>query len=358
MRKGFTVKKFLTKLTAAVLAGAAAFSAMAVPVAADWVQVSGKWRYTAQNGGYIRGRFQQIDGSWYMFDQNGNMVTGWYNLPGTHKWYYLKKDGRAVLNDWVFDKGWYYIGGDGMMVTGWRQIDGIWYYFLSGRMSVGWTKVLEKGESHWYYFNSDGSMRTGQWVTDKGKRYYLDKDGRMLSDCTATIDGVSYSFQADGSVVEPGSVPTGASGEVYDAMSAAVLNRHKDASSLMPMSMELDGSTLADAFGIDTDQLVSAKGEMAMMMTNCDMMLVVEAKSGKVSAVKSQLEKALQSRIEQFEWYAVMGNSERCSAAKVVSRGNFVALVMVGLANEKDQYDCSGDVAAAVRAFNETSKKS
>lgn len=345
------MRKLLKRIMGMTLAASAVLTAVAAPASADWEWTGGNWRYRlSANGGYIKSRFQQLDGAWYMFDQNGNMVTGWYNLPGTHKWYYLQADGKAVISDWVFDNGWYYIGADGLMVTGWHKVDGIWYYFLSGRMSVGWTRIVEKGETHWYYFNSDGSMRTSQWVNDNGKRYYLDKDGRMLSGCTATIDGASYTFEEDGSVVNPSDV-------VYQAMEQAVLKRHQGAQTLIPSAMELNSETLADAFGIDQSSLNSCSGEMAMLMTNCDMLLVVEAKDGKASQVKAQMEKALQSRVQQFEWYGVMGNSERCAAAKVVSQGNFVALVMVGVSDGDGRYDCSGDVAAAVKAFNQAARQ-
>lgn len=347
------MKRYVKKLLASAMALTVIASAFAVPVSADWVQNSGRWQYQQASGSCIKGRFQRLSGKWYMFDADGYMVTGWYNLPGTSNWYYLQPDGSAVISDWVFDNGWYYIGSDGIMITGWRQIDGVWYYFReSGRMCNNWAKITDSGQTYWYYFNPNGSMKSRQWLRYKDHWYYFDEKGRMLSSSTTYIDQVEYTFDADGRLVEEQET---AASKVYDAMTKAVTDRHSGVSSAVANPYELTMGELTDAWGLDTSMVKSFRGETAMMMTNCDMMLVVEAKSGKLSAVKEKLEEALANRIAQFEWYGVMGNSERCAAAKVVTQGNFAALIMVGVYDGSD-YDCSGDTAAAVSAFKKAAK--
>lgn len=344
------MKKFLKKLCALTLAVTAAATVFVAPVSAGWVRLSdGNWRYEQAGGSYVRSRFQRIDGKWYMFNNTGNMMTGWYNMPNTKNWYYLQADGSAVIGDWVYDfGGWYYIGTNGIMVTGWQYIDGKWYYFMDGgRMSTGWQFI----DDDWYYFNGAGAMQSSAWLFYQDNWYWLDAKGRMVTDCTQTIKGVEYTFDPAGILVEE----TTAAGKVYDAMTEAVLARHIGAKSAVANPYEMTLSELGDAYGIDTSGIASFKGEQAMMMTNCDMLLVAEARPGQVKAVKAELEKILESRIAQFEWYAVMGNAERCSAAKVVTRGDFAALIMVGV-YDNETYDCAGDVSAAVKAFNKAAK--
>lgn len=344
------MKKLFGKILAVSLAVITAATVFAAPVSAGWIKTSsGNWRYTQDNGLYVRNRFEKIDGKWYMFNNVGNMITGWYNLPGTQNWYYLRDDGSAVISDWVEDNGqWYYIGSNGMMITRWREIDGKWYFFQdSGRMTRKWAKITDGGISNWYWFNGDGSMRSSDWLLDGGKWYWLDEKGRMVHDCTLTIDGINYTFNAKGALVEEET--TGAP-LVYDAMTEAVMKAHKGAESAVSNPYEMSVNELCDAYGVDISLINSFKGAQAMMMTNCDMLLVAEAKKGKVKELQAAFDQILENRIMQFEWYSVMGNAERCAAAKVVTKGNYVALVMVGV-YDNDRYDCEGDVDIAVKAF-------
>jgi len=346
------MKKFIARVVAVSMALTMAAAALAAPVSAEWVKTSGgSWRYTQSNGSYIRSRFEKIDGKWYMFNNVGNMVTGWYNLPGTQNWYYLRGDGSAVINNWVSDRGdWYYIGANGIMITGWRQVGGTWYYFQpDGRMTRHWAKITVSGETDWYWFDQNGAMFKNSWLKYQDKWYWLDEKGRMAHDCALTIGGVQYFFDADGVMLD--APVTASASTVYDAVSKAVTDRHAGADSAVANPYEISLGEMGDAYGLDTSAIKTFRGAQAMMMTNCDMLLVAEARPGKAKAVKAAFEEILKSRIEQFEWYSVMGNTERCAAAKVVAEGDYVALIMVGV-YDNDTYDCKGDVAAAVKAFN------
>ena len=90
------------------------------------------------------------------------------------------------------------------------------------------------------------------------------------------------------------------------------------------------------------------------MMTNCDMLIVVKAKEGKVEDVKAALEAAKKAQAAQFENYPVMANDVRIEDSKVVENGRYVALLMVGVLtddNESDP-DFTEDVQMAEDAFN------
>lgn len=152
-------------------------------------------------------------------------------------------------------------------------------------------------------------------------------------------------------------ISSATSEEVYDAINAAFAEKYPDAGMVIPNApMEMDETTLNDKFGITTDMVEDYKGEMAGMMTNCDMLLVVKVKEGKMEDVKAALEKAKDDQTAQFEWYAVMGNAERTAAAKVVENGNFAALIMVGIMDigSDEAPDFTSDVQLAEDTFNKT----
>lgn len=118
--------------------------------------------------------------------------------------------------------------------------------------------------------------------------------------------------------------------------------------------IDVDDTTLTERFYISPDQVVSYSGTLAGMMTNCDILLVVQAKDGEIENVKAALQQALADQIEAFSWYGVMYNTERLDAAKVIVKGNYAALLIVGVSPEpgnQESVDFSGDVALAENAF-------
>ncbi|MGI5894471.1 MAG: DUF4358 domain-containing protein [Candidatus Merdivicinus sp.] len=140
--------------------------------------------------------------------------------------------------------------------------------------------------------------------------------------------------------------------EIFNAIDAAFAEAYPDSGCVIPaMPMDMDKQYIADTLGISADLLVSGKGQQAGMMTNCDMLLVVEAAEGQFDVVKSAMDTALQARYDAFSWYGVMGNAERTEAAKVVSKGNFIALIMVGIMPEEGTPDFTSDVQLAEDTF-------
>lgn len=118
--------------------------------------------------------------------------------------------------------------------------------------------------------------------------------------------------------------------------------------------IEVDETTLTEQFHISADQVVSYSGTLAGMMTNCDILLVVQAKDGEIENVKAALQQTLSEQIDAFSWYGVMYNPERLDAAKVIVKGNYAALLIVGVSPEpgsEESVDFSDDVALAENAF-------
>ena len=118
--------------------------------------------------------------------------------------------------------------------------------------------------------------------------------------------------------------------------------------------MAVDDTALTEQFHISPEQVVSYSGTLAGMMTNCDILLVVQAKDGEIENVKAALQQTLSEQIDAFSWYGVMYNPERLDAAKVIVKGNYAALLIVGVSPEpgsEESVDFSDDVALAENAF-------
>lgn len=157
---------------------------------------------------------------------------------------------------------------------------------------------------------------------------------------------------------EPSSAPSESAGvsasAVYSAINSAFQNQY-GYDAIPGMTMEVDDTTLTEKFRLTSDMVESYAGAIAAMMTNCDELLVVQAKEGQIDNVKAALEQALADQKETFGWYAVMNNTERLEAAKVVVKGNYAALLIVGTApddvEDEGAVDFSGDVSLAENAF-------
>lgn len=147
--------------------------------------------------------------------------------------------------------------------------------------------------------------------------------------------------------------PTATAEEVYDAIQTAFTETYGH-EAIQNMPMDVDDTMLAEQFHISPDQVESYRGVIAGMMTNCDELLVVKAKEGELQSVQEALNQALQEQYDAFSWYAVMHNTERLDAAKVVVKGNYAALLIVGVSPEDPsvEVDFSADVALAENAFN------
>lgn len=170
----------------------------------------------------------------------------------------------------------------------------------------------------------------------------------------------SQGSEDSGGSVSGETVSAATADEVFDAINAAFAEKYPDAGMAIPnMPMDVDATVLSEKFGIDENDVESYKGQIAGVMTNCDMLLVVKAKDGKIDSIRESLESAKKAQTELFASYGVMGNIERTTAAKVVTNGDFAALLMVGvLPDDPDAaLDFDSDVKLAEDTFNETIQK-
>lgn len=166
-----------------------------------WKTVKGKRYYMDPATYRMRTGIRKIGKYYYSFDSSGAMRRNKWVKNKKGQWFYFKRGGKAVANDWRQSKGRYYwFNKNARMVKGFYKIAGSTYYFNpketvekrktypEGCMRTGWLRINSK----WYYFKKTGKMRTG-WFKSKGKRYYFLENGVMKTGWQ-TVDGNRYYF--------------------------------------------------------------------------------------------------------------------------------------------------------------------
>lgn len=183
----------------------------------SWTQEDGKWHFYDTDGYMLTDTWKKVEDDWYYLDEDGEVA-----LDTIVEEYYVGKDGKRVLNQWVsidneeeFDspeipeRYWYYFGKDGKSITSkWQSIEGKWHYFNEeGHMLTGKTEV--DGATYYLGGQDDGSMQYG-WIqleetSDDPEMshswYYFDKNGKMIENqVDKKIDNAYYSFE-DGRLI-------------------------------------------------------------------------------------------------------------------------------------------------------------
>lgn len=121
------------KICCSLLAICLIFSGMPIAASAGWKQC---WRYSDENGVYLKNQWKQLNGSWYYFDDDGLMKTGWIAAGG--RWYHCAESGKMQTGWIALEDGTYYLAESGAMVTGACKIDGKACVFSnSGRLVTG-----------------------------------------------------------------------------------------------------------------------------------------------------------------------------------------------------------------------------
>ncbi len=98
-------------------------------------------------------------------------------------------------------------------------------------------------------------------------------------------------------------------------------------------NVTIEQELLETQFGLSTDTYVEAAGEVPMISTNPDTVLVVKAVTGKEGDVKAALEAYRSKLINDSANYPM--NLEKINAAKVESEGEYVAFLLVGANDDR-----------------------
>ena len=95
----------------------------------------------------------------------------------------------------------------------------------------------------------------------------------------------------------------------------------------------LDDFSVENELMLTMDNLVAYKGDVTNDQADCGLVFVAQAKEGQVDAVKSELE-AYKASLSANDLYAEFADKIALAKdARIVTNGNYVAIVIAGIAN-------------------------
>lgn len=95
----------------------------------------------------------------------------------------------------------------------------------------------------------------------------------------------------------------------------------------------LDDFSVENELMLTIDNLVGYKGDVTNDQADCGLVFVAQAKDGKVDAVKAELE-AYKESLSANDLYAEFADKVALAKdARIVTNGNYVAIVIAGIAN-------------------------
>ena len=113
-------------------------------------------------------------------------------------------------------------------------------------------------------------------------------------------------------------------------------------------SMDLTADDLSSRFGLNSDDYAAAYGQVAMISTQVDTFVAVEAKEGKADAVASALNSYRDDLVNNSMQYPM--NIPKVNASRVYQKGNYVFFLMLGAAAPNDVMD---DEAASLTFYQQ-----
>ncbi|MCI8649154.1 MAG: DUF4358 domain-containing protein [Anaerotruncus sp.] len=108
------------------------------------------------------------------------------------------------------------------------------------------------------------------------------------------------------------------------------------------MAENVDDTLLKDIFSVNPEDVEEYAGKFSMAMVNADNVVAIKAKPEKVQNVVDGLTQRLEALREQFETY-LPDQKEKLAKGKVLQKGNYVFLLVVGY--ETESFDA--DIAKA-----------
>lgn len=119
----------------------------------------------------------------------------------------------------------------------------------------------------------------------------------------------------------------GATQKILDAIKAAYGDDYAP-------NTEIPEELLKDMYGLDPDSYTEVAGEMPMISTNVDTVIIVKAASGKAGDVEAALNSYRDYLINESLQYPM--NVAKVNATKVVANGDYVAFLLLGAMDERD----------------------
>lgn len=174
------------------------------------ISVDGNKYYFDVDGKKSNGSFT-FEGKNYITDQNGIIIEqadGWYQSLDTDSWYYFK-NGSAIFDEFLtLNNNTYYFSTNGAMQTGvFSKIitedynSYSKYYLADNNGTIIYDKGWIQNNFNWYYIDDDGSLKTGTWYEENGKKYYFNYNAALVSGLN-DIQGDIYYFDTNGVLVD------------------------------------------------------------------------------------------------------------------------------------------------------------
>ena len=167
----------------------------------------------------------------------------------------------------------------------------------------------------------------------------------LLAACGSSADSApaaseSTSAAASEAASSAESIIGGADGETDIAVSDEANTANLDAAvaaieAVNPIAnpRALDDFSVENELMLTIDNLVGYKGDVTNDQADCGLVFVAQAKDGKVDAVKAELE-AYKESLSANDLYAEFADKVALAKdARIVTNGNYVAIVIAGIAN-------------------------
>lgn len=115
----------------------------------------------------------------------------------------------------------------------------------------------------------------------------------------------------------------------------------------LSMSDVVTEQQLEEMYYINPEDIEEFVGEMSIANVSGDTLVMVKAKPGKAQTVAEALERRRKDIIDQFAQYPVNFMDIKSEAAKVITEGDYVFLVLMGYIDVADGEEATLDMAQA-----------
>ena len=161
-----------------------------------------------------------------------------------------------------------------------------------------------------------------------------------LTACGGSSSTASSAAASSEAASSADSIIGGADGETDIVVSDEVNTANLDAAvaaieAVNPIAnpRALDDFSVENELMLTMDNLVGYKGDVTNDQADCGLVFVAQAKDGKVDAVKAELE-AYKESLSANDLYAEFADKVALAKdARIVTNGNYVAIVIAGIAN-------------------------
>ena len=188
------------------------------------------------------------------------------------------------------------------------------------------------------------SSEDGGTVSSQAAASSQASTSKPVASSPAVSAPAASSPAAESKPVAQSSAPSSNAGRLNDVTDAV---KKAYGENYLP-SMDLTADDLSSRFGLNSDDYAAAYGQVAMISTQVDTFVAVEAKDGKADAVASALNSYRDDLVNNSMQYPM--NIPKVNASRVYQKGNYVFFLMLGAAAPNDVMD---DEAASLTFYQQ-----